>query len=89
MIKLSFAIGGAFRRVVIKERKIAMLSQETGFVPISFDLDKLEDSGMWKELSKEQKELLEEIKKLETEEDMAKDITKDFQRTGWRLIKKE
>lgn len=89
MIRLSFVTGGALRKVIIDERKIVFFSQETGFTPISFDLDKLEDNPKFKKLNEEQRKLLAEIKALETEEEMAKDITRDFQSTGWRLFKRE
>ena len=38
-------------------------------------------------LTEEDRKLLRELSKLGTEEDMAKDIIKDFQSTGWRQIK--
>ena len=89
MIKLSFMVGSALRKVVVDGRKISMASQETGFVPISFDLNRLTDSAMFNQLSDQQKQILEDIRDLETEEEMAKDIIKDFKKTGWRLVKKE
>ncbi len=70
---------------------ISILSPETGFNPISMDLDKLESKkkSIKEKMGKEGLELLKEIANLETEEEMARDLTKDFQRSGWRLIKKE
>jgi len=86
MIKLVFVIGGAIRKVFINGRKISLLTAEANFVPIEIDLDKISD--IKKELSPEEELLLKEIALLETEEDMAKDIIKDFQKRGWRLINK-
>ncbi len=89
MIRLSFVTGSALRKVTISGRKILMASQETGFVPIDFDLDKLEDSKVFNQLTEEQKLLFEEIKNLKTEDEMAEDIIKDFKQTGWKLAKRE
>jgi len=88
MIKLTFVVGGNIRRVNIDNRKISMMTSETGFTPIIIDLDKL-DNKLLKKMSKEQKKLMKEISKLDTEEAMAKDVIKDFQSEGWRCIKKE
>lgn len=66
-----------------------MLTAETGFVPIQMDLDKLEGKKIEKKLGEDNLKLLKEISSMETEEDMAKDIIKDFQNTGWRCVKRE
>lgn len=89
MIKLSFITGGALRKVNIEGRKIFMMSQETGFTPQLMDLDKLNNKELKKKMGVEQMRLMKEIAGLDTEEEMAQDIIKDFQRTGWRLVKKE
>lgn len=89
MIKLSFAVGGSLRRAVVNGRKISFASQETGFVPMIMDLDKLDEKVINEDMGSEDLKLIKEIKKLKTEKAMAKDIIKDFQRTGWRLIKRE
>lgn len=91
MIKLSFVIGGSLRKVYIKDRNISLLSQETGYTPISIDLDKLESKkkSFIKKLGKEGMKLMKEVAELKTEEEMARDIIKDFQNEGWRLIKRE
>jgi len=87
MIELSFIAGGNIRKVVIDKRKISLLTAETGWIPISMDLDRI-DEKIEKKMGKEGAKLLKEISILNSEEEMARDITKDFQRTGWRLVKK-
>lgn len=87
MIELSFIAGGNIRKVVIDKRKISLLTAETGWIPISMDLDRI-DEKIEKKMGKEGAKLLKEISSLNSEEEMARDITKDFQRTGWRLVKK-
>ena len=89
MIKLSFVSGSSLRKVVINGRKISMMAQETGFTPIPMDLDKINEKEIEKKMGKEGLEFIKEISLLKTEEDMAKDITIDFQRTGWRKIDKK
>lgn len=87
MIKLSFVLGHSLRRVNINNREISFATQETGFVPLKLNLDKLEDFKEYDKLNDEEKKLLEECKKLKTEEDMAYDLIKDFKKGGWKLIK--
>lgn len=77
------------RKVNIEGRKIYMMSQETGFTPQVMDLDKLDSSKLKKKMGNEEMKLMKEIANFNTEEEMAEDIIKDFQRTGWRLAKKE
>lgn len=89
MLNLAFVRGSSLRRVVIKKRKISLLSSETGFAPISMDLDKLDDTVIEKKMGKEALELIKEISLLNTEKEMAQDIKKDFQKDGWRCIKEE
>ena len=88
MIKLTFAIGGNLRKVFINKRKISLLTAETGWQPISIDIDNI-DEKLSKKISEEEMKLIKEISKLNSEEEIAKDIVKDFQKTGWRLCKKE
>jgi len=90
MINLSFVCGSSLRKVVIKGRVISMMAKETGFVPIVMDLDKLDSNSqkkkITKKLGKDGLKVMREIALLNTEKEMAKDITKDFQSTGWRRI---
>ncbi len=90
-MELTFVIGGNVRKVFINGRVISILTKETGFVPIEIDLDNLDilNETIKSKVDEEQLNLLEEISHLKTEEEMAKDIIKDFQSSGWRLIKKE
>ncbi len=89
MIKLNFLCGSAIRRVYIDGRKISLMAKETGFTPISMDLDKIDEKTIKKKMGKDGLKFMKEIALLNTEEEMARDVTKDFQRTGWRLYKKE
>ncbi len=89
MIKLVFITGGSLRKVNVEGRRISMMSQETGFTPQIMDLDKLDSGKLKKKMGNEEMKLMKEIADLNTEEEMAQDIIKDFQRTGWRLVKKE
>ena len=90
MIRLSFVCGSSLRKVVIDKRKISMMAKETGFVPIIMDLDKMDSNAqkkaITKKLGKEGLDVMKDIALLKTEKEMAKDITKDFQSTGWRKI---
>lgn len=89
MIKLAFVIGGALRKVVIDGRIIKMMSQETGFIPIEMDLDKINEKKIKKKMGEDGLKFMKEIALLNTEEEMSRDIIKDFQRTGWKMVKKE
>jgi len=86
-MKLSFVRGSALRRVFIKGRVISFLTGELGNTPLKIDLDKLdEEKDRLKKMKVDQKEM-KKLSKLITEEDIAKDITKDFRKSGWRKIK--
>lgn len=90
-MKLSFVRGGALRKVLIKDRKISIMTGELGFEPFTIDLDKieeLENNKAYEHLTDEDKEMIREIAKLGSNKDITKDIIKDFQKTGWRLFKK-
>jgi len=63
-----------------------LLTKETGYTPISINLDKLDEEKVKK--MKLDEDFINELRKLKTEEQIAKDIIKDFQQTGWRLLKK-
>jgi len=92
MIKLTFVIGGALRKVYINSRKMTFISAELNFEPIIIDLDKLdeiEDKIKKLNLGQEDIDQIKELSLLNNEESMARDITKDFQRSGWRLTNKE
>jgi len=89
MIRLSFVTGGSLRKVVVNRREITMISQEVGFTPVIMDLDKLKEKKIMKQMGEEGLKFMREISKLNTEEEMVKDIIIDFQKTGWRLVKKE
>ena len=91
-MQLVFATGGSIRRVLIKGRKITYIVPELKFQPLVFDLEKLDeqkDKFTKMKLTNEDVKLIYELALLNDEEAMAKDIIKDFKKTGWRLIKKE
>lgn len=87
MIRLSFVSGSNLRKVLIHKRSISFMSRETNFIPVAMDLDKLKVDEIKSKLGKEGLEQIEEIAKLNTEQEMADDIKKDFKETGWKLIK--
>lgn len=91
MMKLSFGIGGALRQITIRKRIINMMSQETGWKPLVIHLDKLDKNKkeVEKKLGEDSFKIMQEIAALTTEKAIAQDIIKDFQRSGWRLIKQE
>ena len=87
MIELGFVSGSSLRRVFVDGRKISMMAQETGFTPMSIDLNKIDEKKVKKQMGADGLKFIKEVALLKTEEAMAKDITKDFQQTGWRRIK--
>lgn len=87
MIKLSFVRGSALRRVFINGRKVSLLTGELGNTPLTIDLDKLDEQKEKIKETKMDKKELEKLAKLKTEEEIAKDVTKDFRRSGWRAIR--
>lgn len=91
MIKLTFITGGAIRRVFIDNRKVSLMTAELNNVPLQIDLDKLDDKETKKKLEKVKMddELMKELSLLNTEEEIAEDVKKDFQGSGWRLFKRE
>jgi len=94
MIELAFVTGGALRKVIIKDRKLSILSAELGFQPLTLDLDKLENKQNRKKMNKmklndEDRKTIEELANLGSENEIAKDIIKDFQKTGWRLVSRK
>lgn len=89
MINLAFTRGSSMRKVNIDGNTISMMSQETGFLPMKMDLDKLDDSKVLKKMDGSQRKEVEEISKLASEDEKARDIIRDFQQSGWRCIKKE
>ena len=81
-MELVFIRGSSIRRVFIRDRKISFIIPENGFVPIEIDLDKLNKKDFKGKFDTE----FAELSKLKTEEDMVRDITRDFQKQGWRRI---
>ena len=89
MIQLAFIRGSGLRKVIIKGREIAFILPELNNVPLVLNLDKLEEHKEDIKQMKIDKETLDELMQLVTEEDLANDIMKDLKRTGWRVLKKD
>lgn len=86
MKRLNFTRGAALRRVFINGRVISFLTAELGNTPLTIDLDKLDKQrSKIKKMDLDQKEM-KQLSKFITEEDIAKDIVKDFEKSGWRLM---
>jgi len=88
MIQISFTRGAALRRVFINKRVISFLTAELNNVPLKIDLDKLDEQNEKIEKMKMDEEVLKEISKLKTEKEIAMDITYDFEKSGWRRIRR-
>lgn len=94
MILLTFITGAGIRKVNIDDKKIIFLASELSFKPLEIDLNKLDSEQMQNTIKKakmsgEEVKNLKELSKLSNEEEIAKDIIKDFKKTGWRLVKKD
>lgn len=91
MITLKFVTGGALRKVFIKGREISILTEELGHTPLTINLEKLDEPENKKRIKEARidEKTLKELLELKTEEEIAKDITKDFQKSGWRLFRRE
>lgn len=87
MIQISFTRGSALRRVFVNDRTISFLTAELNNVPLKIDLDKLDQQNKKIEKMKIDKEILKEIAKLQTEKEIALDITYDFEKAGWRRMR--
>ena len=88
MIQLNFTRGAALRRIFINGRVITFLLAELNFQPLKIDLDKLDEQKENIEKMKIDKQTLEELSRLQTEEELALDFTNDAEKDGWRRIRK-
>lgn len=92
MIQIVFMRGGEMRKVFIDKKKVTFYSAELKFVPLVIDLNKMkeiEDKREKYNLSVEDLKLLYELKELNDEEVMFKDLTKDFKQQGWKMVMKK
>ncbi len=90
-MELVFITGSSIRKVFINDRKVSLISAELGFTPLEIDLDKLnefEDKIKKIKMSKEDIKTIKDLAKLGSEKEIAKDIIKDFQKSGWRCTKR-
>ena len=88
MIHINFMRGGEIRRIIIDKRVITFYSAELKFVPLIIDLDKMKEIKDKREkynLSVEDLKLLYELKELNDEDAMFKDLVKDFKQSGWKM----
>ena len=88
MIQISFTRGAALRRVFINRRVISFLTGELNNVPLKIDLDKLDEQRDKIHKMKMDRQMLKQIAKLRTEREIALDITYDFEKAGWRKIRR-
>ena len=88
MIQVSFTRGAALRRIFINGRVISFLTAELNNVPLKIDLDKLDKQE--KKINKMGLDPLEikKISKLKTEKEIMLDIVYDFEKAGWRKIRR-
>lgn len=92
MIQIVFMRGGEYRKVFINKRIVTFYSAELKFVPLIIDLDKMKEIKDKREkynLSVEDLKLLYELKELNDEEAMFKDLVKDFKQSGWKMVLKK
>ena len=87
MKQISFTRGAALRRVFINGRVISFLTGELNNVPLKIDLDKLDEQKEKIEKMGMDEEILRQIAKLQTEQEIALDIIYDFEKAGWRRIR--
>ena len=92
MIIMNFMAGAAMRKVIVKGRTFSLIAPETNFVPLTVNLDKLNEmegkiSKM--NLSADAYMDIERLAKFASEKEIAEDIEKDFRKTGWRLVSKK
>jgi hypothetical protein len=90
-MELVFITGSAIRRVFIKDRIITLLAAELSSKPLTINLEEIDaQREKFKEMKLEQRdiEMIEQLAKLGSEEEIAKDVIDDFQKTGWRLVKR-
>lgn len=82
---LNFMIGSSVRKVIVNGRKFSLLTSELNFVPLTIDLDKLDESkDQIKKMGLDEK-AIKELQGFDNEDDIAEDIIKDFKSMGWRL----
>ncbi len=87
MRQISFTRGSALRRVFINGRVITFLVAELNNVPLKIDLDRLDEEKDKIDKLGIDKETLEELRRLETEHEIALDVIHDFEKSGWRKMR--
>ena len=91
-MKLTFITGSSIRRVHIQDRMVTLLAEELSSKPLTINLDEIdaqEEKFEKMKLTAHDITMIKQLAKLGSEEEIAKDIINDFQKTGWRLVKKE
>ncbi len=90
MLRLNFIRGASVRKVFIDGRKISFLTPELGFQPLKIDLstlDEKKDELQRMNIKGKDLDLIQELSLLGDEDAIAKDIIKDFKKTGWKYFK--
>lgn len=82
LMELTYLRAGIARKVYIRNRKILIVSPEVK--TFTFDLNELE-----KHKDKVPIGDFETLINLKTEDEIEEEITKDFNKSGWRLVKKD
>ena len=94
MTELIFITGGSIRKVFIDKKVITFLTAELNYAPMTIDLNKLDSPEMQEKIKnmkmkEEDVKLIKELASLNDEKEIIKDIKKDFQSKGWRLVKQK
>lgn len=83
------------RQVIIKGRIITLLAEELSSKPLTINLDeidsqqnKLDELTKSRRLTEKDITMIQQLAKLGTEKEIARDLINDFQSTGWRLTKR-
>jgi 3-methyladenine DNA glycosylase Tag len=88
MIELQFAAKAHIIKIIIKDRIITMIAPQLGNAPVQFDVNKaaqFQDERMT-ELLKEVG--IKDFSEFDNDNACAKSIVKDFQESGWRMVKR-
>ncbi len=88
MKQLNFTRGSALRRVFIKGRVITFLVGELNNVPLKIDLDKIDQHRDKFDKMGLDEDFLKELSNLQTEKEIALDVTYDLEKAGWRIVRR-
>ena len=94
-MELSFIMAGEIMKYRITGKVIEMATKSTGYTYMEWDplgrtagdLARLRGK-FGDEWLKEYRESMDKFSKMGSEDEIAKDLTKDLQKAGWRLVRK-